>query len=223
MLELFTDLVRVTHFIGFAIGFGAAVFLEGLVLSRARVAIEEEELALIEHGHRLILMALGVLWISGLALVGLKTGFDPALIVGKVQAKMWIVAALTANAFVIAWVVTPLFRDALYSSLSDMHDVKLAMIGGAAGLSAAGWLSALVLGAVSHLATVPFDLLGPVFFGVLVAGVLVGAAFAVVIGRRQPADPAKSLKATAIILSWFRKKTRRGEVYTHLPPAKPQG
>ncbi len=221
MFELFTDLVRVTHFIGFAIGIGAAVFLEGLVLSRARVAIEEEELALIEHGHRLILMALGVLWISGLALVGLKTGFDPALITGKMQAKMWIVAALTANAFVIAWVVTPLLRDALYSSLSDMHDMKLAMIGGAAGLSAAGWLSALVLGAVGHLATAQIELLGPVFFGVLVAGILVGAVFAVVIGRHEPADPGKSLAASKIILSWFRKKPQRRAAFTNLPPADP--
>lgn len=206
MLELVTDLVRVAHFIGFAIGIGAAVFLEGLVLSRARVAIEEEELALIEHGHRLILLALGVLWLTGLALVGLKTGFDPALITGKMQAKMWIVAAMTANAFIIAWVVTPLLRDALYSSLSDLHDLELAMIGAAAGLSAAGWLSALVLGAVGYLAALPFDTLAPIFGAVLVVGVLAGAMFAVLVGRSEPADPVRGKAMVTALIGWFGKK-----------------
>ena len=219
MYELFLDLVRVIHFLGFAVGIGAAVFLEGLVLSRARVAIEEEELALIEHGHRLILIALSVLWLTGLALIGLKTGFDPALITGKMQMKMWVVAALTANAFVIAWVATPLLRDALYRSLSDMHDVSLAMIGGAAGLSAAGWLSALVLGAVGHLAAMPIETLGPVFSAVLVAGVLGGALFAVVIGRRAPADPIQDGWATAFVRLLMR--TRPSSTALTRLPAKP--
>jgi len=211
MFELFLDLVRVLHFLGFAVGIGAAVFLEGLVLSRARVAIEEEELALIEHGHRLILIALGVLWLSGLALIGLRTGFDPALITGKMQMKMWVVAALTANAFVIAWVATPILRDALYRSLADMHDVSLAMIGGAAGLSAAGWLSALMLGAVSHLATMPIETLGPVFTAVLAAGAVGGAVFAVIIGRRDPVDPMQEGRVTMFLNLLIRKVITRGK------------
>lgn len=220
MYELVTDLVRVIHFLGFAVGIGAAVFLEGLVLSRARVAIEEEELALIEHGHRLILIALGALWLTGLALIGLKTGFDPALVTAKMQMKMWVVAALTANAFVIAWVATPLLRDALYSSLSDMHDVELAMIGGAAGLSAAGWLSALVLGAVGHLATLPIVTLGPLFSVVLVAGALGGAVFAVMIGRRGPADPMQEDWASTI-LRVLSRKSRQAQGAFSRAPAKP--
>ncbi len=223
MLELVTDLVRVAHFIGFAIGIGAAVFLEGLVLSRARVAIEEEELALIEHGHRLILMALGILWLTGLALVGLKTGFDPALITGKMQAKMWIVAAMTANAFVIAWVVTPLLRDALYASLSDLHDLELAMIGAAAGLSAAGWLSALVLGAVGHLAALPFGALAPIFGGVLVVGVLAGAVFAVLVGRSEPADPVRNKAVIGALTGWFSKRRKVRKTFASLPGSEPPG
>lgn len=223
MLELVTDLVRVAHFIGFAIGIGAAVFLEGLVLSRARVAIEEEELALIEHGHRLILMALGILWLTGLALVGLKTGFDPALITGKMQAKMWIVAAMTANAFVIAWVVTPLLRDALYASLSDLHDLELAMIGAAAGLSAAGWLSALVLGAVGHLAALPFGALAPIFGGVLIVGVLAGAVFAVLVGRSEPADPVRNKAVIGALTRWFGKRRKVRKTFASLPGSEPPG
>ncbi|MEM7271206.1 MAG: hypothetical protein AAF401_18360 [Pseudomonadota bacterium] len=222
MFELITDLVRVAHFIGFAIGIGAAVFLEGLVLSRARVAIEEEELALIEHGHRLILGALGVLWLTGLALVGLKTGFDPALITGKLQAKMWIVAALTANAFVIAWVATPLLRNALYRSLSDMPVAELAMIGAAAGLSAAGWISALVLGAVGHLAALSFDTLGPVFFGVLIAGAVGGAIFAVIVGQREPAEIKPGASLLDPILARFRKRPEDERIFARMPPREPR-
>ena len=44
------------------------------------------------------------------------------------------IVALTANAFVIAWVATPLLRDAIYRSLADMPAGALAMIGAAAGL-----------------------------------------------------------------------------------------
>ncbi len=190
MFELYIDLVRVVHFIGLAIGIGAAVFLEGLVLKRAQIMIEEEELALIEHGHRLILFALAILWITGLALVGVRTGFDAALITGKMEAKMCIVAVLTANAFVIAWVVKPLLRNALHKRLSDLHNVELAMIGASAGLSTASWMSALVLGAVSHLAVISFQMLGPAFFGVLVTGAIVGSVFAVCIGNRSPAETA---------------------------------
>ena len=53
--ELAIDVVRVGHLLAFAIGFGAALFLEISVLQRFQSRIDRSDLALLNQGHTLIL------------------------------------------------------------------------------------------------------------------------------------------------------------------------
>lgn len=186
MFELFVDFIRVAHILCFAIGIGAAVFMESVVLSRARTYIDIEELALIERGHKLILGAMAGLWITGIMLIAIRTSFNPFAITPKILTKVAVVSALTANAFIIARVVTPMLRKALYGKLADLGWWRLCLIGAAAGLSGAGWLAALTLGAVGVMKTLPGGTLALIYGGMLFGGALLGAALANPIGRREP-------------------------------------
>lgn len=189
MFEFLTDLVRMAHLACFAIGIGSAVFMEGLVLSRARIQIDLEELALVERGHRVILTALGGLWATGLILIAIRTGLDPAAFTPKLQAKLAVVMLLTANALLMAWTVIPVIQNALYASLREMESWELGLIGGVAGFSAAGWFGALLLGALGHLKSASPEALWLLFAALMMTGASVGVGMALRAGRIGPEEP----------------------------------
>ncbi|MEM7270082.1 MAG: hypothetical protein AAF401_12640 [Pseudomonadota bacterium] len=218
MFELLIDLVRVVHLISFAIGVGATIFLGGLVLSRARVLIEERDLALHSTSYRVVLGALAMLWLTCVAQFGLRFGFDLTLAGAATQTQLWMLAALTANTLVAAWVVTPILRGNLKCSLSDFTDFELCVVGGATGLTAAAWLSLLVLGEVAQLAAVPGEMLSIIFGAVLIAGALGGAAFAVQVGQMTPGAPIINFEGMFEAMRRPKRRVKRRRVDLTPPP-----
>ncbi|MEM7547903.1 MAG: hypothetical protein AAF367_20450 [Pseudomonadota bacterium] len=191
MFEFVTDLVRLIHMLCFAVGIGCAVFLESVVLGRARIRVDLEELALIERGHRLIFRALVGLWISGLILIAIRTNLDPAAITPKLFAKLAVVTVLTLNAAMIAWFVNPLMNSIAFGQLSDLGRRDLCTVGAAAGLSGAGWISALMLGAITALKTMLGHQLALLFGVFLLGGALAGALISAILVKPEvPQEPA---------------------------------
>jgi len=98
---------------------------------------------LLRKSTRAVAWALVALWISGLEIIWLDTGFDPALLatMGKLQAKLVVVTLLTLNGFL-------LHRHAFPQLLKPrLSAPKVAQVFGVLGaFSGVSWLFALFLG-----------------------------------------------------------------------------
>lgn len=128
--------------------------------------------ALGETAHR-VTWLLSALWLSGLALVYLDTGFDPGKMAAmpKLLIKLACVTVLTINGAILHRVAFPLMSGE--SPLTLAQGLLLAVCG---AVSTGHWLLAAFLGIAKPLGRLPLETLGMlyalVFFGtVLAAGI----------------------------------------------------
>ena len=76
-LILVNDAARAVHLLGLALGFGLAI-LADISASRAVLRpLSEADILLLKRLHHFVSLGLVLLWISGLVLLWLRTGFDP--------------------------------------------------------------------------------------------------------------------------------------------------
>lgn len=184
------DIVRMLHLIGVALGLGLALYADISFLGRLTNRIDRLWISEIERLHRFVGRALLLLWISGLALAYVRTGFEPEAISPKLAMKGVVVTALTLNAMAIGFLALPRFHWALGQSYAEMSfgdRIILAWIG---GVSAACWMSALALGTVGLLKTLPGDMLIALFLGTC-AVTLSGATLCAIIAGafREEREP----------------------------------
>jgi hypothetical protein len=149
---LLIDAARYAHILVVAIGFGVAFLADYQVLSRLAQPIDDALLASLDVYHGVIWKMILGMWITGLIMIGIRTGFDPANFTPKLIGKVVTVAILTANSALIGRVGMPLVRSASGRSLlwlSKRAKLMLAVIG---GLSSASWMLALAMGSSKVLA-----------------------------------------------------------------------
>ncbi len=103
--------LRMVHLLGLCLGLGTALLLDGSVLMWRRAGHAPANAArLLSVGGHVVVAGFGLLWASGVALVGLAVEADPAFLANpKIWAKVLIVTALTANAMVLHARVLPAF------------------------------------------------------------------------------------------------------------------
>ena len=173
-LTLVNDAARAVHLLGLALGFGVAIVAD---LSAARTLVRPlswSEIETLERYHRMVAVGLGLFWASGLVLIWLRTGFDPANFSPKLMAKLGVVTLLTFNAALIGKIgLTAIveWQGARFGELPLMERLRLGALG---GLSGAGWISALSLGVFSNLKTVEWAVLSELI-GIIYLFGLVGA------------------------------------------------
>jgi hypothetical protein len=149
-MESITDiaaLVRMFFIFGHLIAF--AVAAAGIALGDLAVFADQHiNPAQLRKAATLVACALGLLWVTGLAVVWLDTGFDPA-VVGrnpKLLAKLSVVVVLTLNGML-------LHRWAFPRMLAPPQQTRRLVLGlcvlGA--VSSAGWLFAAFLGVAKAL------------------------------------------------------------------------
>lgn len=156
---LLLDAARAAHLIGLALGLGLAFCADLLALRALSTPIAERDVWLLRSLHRVILGGLLLLWISGLYILYLRTGFDPAKFSPKLMAKLVVVTLLSLNALSISLHAIPGFAaqtGRTFGAFPPALRLRLALI---AGLSASCWLTALALGAFSQLKPMGFDAL----------------------------------------------------------------
>lgn len=136
------------------------VFVHVLALAVALGAILREDWRLLfarrprfhsKHLHqlsRLILSALVILWVSGLALIAIDTGFDPDKLAAspKLVAKLIVVITLTLNGAVLHRMLLPVLST---PEARSSHIAALFAVVGA--VSMVSWLYAAVLGVAKPL------------------------------------------------------------------------
>ena len=174
-LTLINDAARAVHLIGLALGFGVAIVAD---LSAARTLVRPlswSEIETLEKYHRMVAVGLTLFWVSGLILLFLRTGFVLENFSPKLIAKLGVVTLLTVNAVLIGKIGLAAIVDwqgVRFGVLPLMERLRLCAL---AGLSGAGWISALSLGVFSTLKTMPWPVLSELIGAIYLVG-LVGSA-----------------------------------------------
>ncbi|AWI52162.1 hypothetical protein DEH84_00885 [Aquabacterium olei] len=125
----------------------AVAFGDYALLGRRRI-----DGVLLGKASHAVAWALAGLWLSGLAIIGVDTGFAWAAILAKpkLMAKLTVVLLLTANGFYLHRVVLPSLLDPSRAARPLAHVAARAARAGA--FSAAGWSVAVFLGVARPLA-----------------------------------------------------------------------
>ena len=122
--------LRIVHFIGLALGLGAATVLDLMILKFfLRGKVTSDQWNVFHFGSRIVNAGLILLWITGLGFLAYYSAFDPIRLGNeKVWAKMTIVLILTINGIFLHMAVLPKVKAQIGRSLLD----------GAASLDALG-------------------------------------------------------------------------------------
>ncbi len=222
MFELIvSDILRFAHLLAVAVGFGVAVETEAFMFRRRRSTISKGMLSGLEHRHKVILYALGAMWVTGLALVALRTGFQISAFTPKLWAKISVVTILTVNAFFVSEIAMPILADHAGKKVTALGQPARQALFAVAGVSATSWILGLGLGSSTLLAAGP----GWLFQSLLPAAYVVGIAAAIMVGRRlyksphqrTPKKPAKAPQDDALIKAVAERLTK-----PLAPPAAPR-
>jgi hypothetical protein len=146
--------VKLLHLSGLIMGLGGAMLADFTTLSRGILrpvsAYTIHQMAFLS---RIVTIGLGLLWISGVAIILINTQANPEYITNqKIWAKVAIVTMLTLNGFYIHRYVLPLLEDAMGHRLFDYaskHDLLIMTL--CACLSFVSWTMAFVLARASAL------------------------------------------------------------------------
>ncbi|NNE79329.1 MAG: hypothetical protein HKN18_03560 [Silicimonas sp.] len=178
-LTMLNDAARAVHLLGLALGFGVAILAD---LSAARLLVrplDGHEVETLHRYHRTVAMGLALFWASGLVLLWLRTGFQVESFSPKLMAKLGIVTLLTVNAIMIGRIGLAVLRDWHGVRFGAIPFAERTRLSALAGLSGAGWISALALGVFSKLKTVEWatlsEVIGVIYLLALVAAM--AAAF----------------------------------------------
>jgi hypothetical protein len=184
MIDIAVDGLRVAHMAAFAVGIGAATFLESQLLRRFSGGIDAEGLKTLIGGHKLIRNALLALWITGLGLLYVKIFVLCLGFTAKLGVKLGVVMLLTGNMLLIERYLIPEMSAREGVRLRDIPQAVLGRFGAVAGFSAGCWGSALLLGGIGRFRTMEaFEVLG-VILPLVIAATIAGAVAAMVVGYK---------------------------------------
>jgi hypothetical protein len=154
---IITDSVRYAHLFSVAVGIGASFMADSLVLARLDKPVDQHLIDRLHHYHRFVWLALGAMWISGAAMVYIRTGFDLANFSPKLFSKLAVVSMLTLNALLIGGFAMPIVERSIGRPLLGMslhQKIGCALIG---SVSSTSWLIALAMGESKILAASGWD------------------------------------------------------------------
>jgi hypothetical protein len=152
-ISVVRDAATIAHLAAMAVGLGSVVFADWTILSRIDQPLTVDQLAIVRRAHRLITLALVGLWLSGLTLLALKTGFDLALITPKLASKLATVVMLTATACGMGRFALPRISANVGRRLTSLPVPQRCALATGFALSSAGWGTALLLGGSGILRT----------------------------------------------------------------------
>lgn len=169
--ELLFDAARFSHSIGFALGIGAGSFADFSILRKINTDLTSCDLGNLETVHKIVWSGLGILWLSGLIILYMKTGFVLSEFTPKLITKLAVVAILTANAFLLGLWAMPILKKNInrpYLAFSLEHKTILSLL---ASISLCSWISGLTLGVFSALRPANFDAILPIFTALYVMAI----------------------------------------------------
>ena len=192
MESLIIDALRFGHLLALALGLGLAMTADVSALGLVRKPVTTAFVARLETLHLAVLAGFAMLWLTGIALFYVRTGFDFSAASPKLTAKFAVVALLTLNAFLIGRIGLPTLQRCVglkFGAFPFADRLKLSVV---AALSTAGWFCALALGTFTALKSMPIDgitaILMPIYAVAVCGGVVLAVFSPVLAGQRNP-DP----------------------------------
>jgi len=171
------DIVRIVHLACFAVGMGSGVYFDFRTLIRLNRPFEEFDLVEFERVHKVVFAALLGLWITGVMLIYIRTGFDLDNFTPKLIVKLSVVSVLTLNAHYIGYSILPRVAGAIGHRASELPLSYMMPMTVAAAISMFCWIGGLILGASNVLRTAGWDTLFRFFtwqFLIVILGAIVG-------------------------------------------------
>ena len=178
------------HVLALAVGAVAVAFGDFAIFARDRI-----DMTMLGKAASVATIALGVLWMTGLAVIALDTGFDTALLASKPKllAKLSVVTVLTVNSLALHLLAFP--RMAVPQE-DPQQAALLPVVFGA--ISATSWLYAAFVGVAKPVAA----MLGYVgFMGMFIGLMLAGIGFAMLTIRPRLAARLERTNASLGALS----------------------
>lgn len=171
------DIVQIVHLFAMGIAIGTVAFADYSMLRRVYEPIRPGWARFLGRIHVFLLVAFMATWVTGLVLIWARTGFDPANFTPKLWVKLAVVTGLLGTAFGIRRIVVPRIIRGAGGTMLDLPWPSKKIIGVFAGLSLAGWSSALILGASDLLKVASFELLFSLLAGFYLTAIcaIVGA------------------------------------------------
>ncbi len=160
--KLTKDLLVLSHLMALAVGLGTVLLTDLHILRHAFRPLQQDDTQLIKRAHKIITVALWGLWITGLGLFYLKTNGDLAAASPKLWAKLATVILLTTTAMAMSRVAVPIINAVVGQRLVDLRLGTKLLLASFAAMSAAGWLTALLLGGAETTRTADFATLGTI-------------------------------------------------------------
>ena len=146
--------LRIIHFIGLALGLGAATVLD-LMIFRFFLngKVTSERWAIFDFGSKIVNAGLLLLWITGFGFLAYYGAFEPIKFGNeKVWAKMLIVLILTVNGLFIHAVILPKVKAQIGRPLlAGMSTRQKSVLLTSGAISATSWYVPLLLGALPQL------------------------------------------------------------------------
>lgn len=146
--------LRFVHFIGLALGLGAATLLD-LMLIRffVREAISKDSWQIFRFFTRVVNVGLMLLWMTGICLIFHYLIFDPVKLTNdKIWAKLAIVVVLSANGLLVHAIILPRIKmqigKTLFSGMGRFHRSAFLVCG---AISATSWYIPVILGTFPQL------------------------------------------------------------------------
>ncbi|MGJ8547730.1 MAG: hypothetical protein ACSHWZ_19990 [Sulfitobacter sp.] len=177
------DLIRYAHLLFLVLGMGPALYYDLRSLHRIRQPVSQNDLDELRRIHSIVSIACVGLWLSGAALIWVRTQFDISEFTPKLWSKAVVVSTLTVNAIVLSIFVIPALDRIKGSRVVAIPLGRLVGMNFCAGVSLSCWMLALILGSSSVLKTAGWDLLLPVLFGVFAA--CISGVMAIVLWMRS--------------------------------------
>ncbi len=174
---LLTDAVRFVHILCVTVGIGTSFFADLTAISRLNGRIDAAMIATLRTCHRLIWVALLGMWLTGLGLIYIRTGFILENFSPKLFSKLGVVSVLTINALMIGAIAMPVLRAHLDRPVFSLSLGQLLSLSLMAGVSTASWLLALAMGTSKVLAQSGWS----VFIEIVPLAYLTGVAISCVV------------------------------------------
>lgn len=170
---------------------GTGLFFDFKTIRNLNAPIQESDLAVLDDLHAWIMWSFAGLWVTGIVLIYVRTGFVLSDFSPKLWLKVIIMTLLAANALLIGKYVVPVMRRNVGLMMIDLPRKTLFALTQVAVVSMVCWTLGMALGSSVVLKTAPWDVLIPLALGWAGLLTIVGQT-AVAIIRPSTQEPTPS-------------------------------
>ena len=159
--QSYIDLLRAVHLVFFAAGMGTALYMDFMSFWSIQLPRCADDMHDLERIHIWITVAFVGLWLSGMSLIYVRTGFELALFSPKLWLKIGVMTVMTLNSGILVIVILPMMRKMLGRCVISLPLFQLMGATQIAVISLFCWCSSLFLGSSVVLTNALWDLLLP--------------------------------------------------------------